>query len=380
MEDKNIKKHTDKYFSRAKEILEAENLNPWVTARVFTRGKGNLPDLVEEAKFIYEAGNLKEVGGEIWMNNSTFLKETTPTTLMKIVAPIQNIIELETIYLGNISERLSIGNEYKPVNMGDVKKKAQNIRNLVGEEIPISYFGARHWGIKYDLEIARAAIEGGFNNCSTDNGAHQFGMKGLGTIPHILENCYAFIYGRERAVVEATKAFDRIIDPNIKRIALVDYNNKEIDDSLKVCMEVPSTYALRIDTCGENTMQGAEQDLVKRVKGVPDEFKKYWSGKGVSVSGVYALRKSLNDKGYSDVKLILTSGFGDEEKLKAFIDSEEKLETKLIGGLGIGGLFDSMTSSMDVVRMGYQKDSQVPISKVGREETEYMFQGLERLI
>ena len=59
--------------------------------------------------------------------------------------------------------------------------------------------GPRHWHYELDADIAKAALDAGFIETSTDAGAKQFGKKGVGTIPHALENVMAHYYGKENA-------------------------------------------------------------------------------------------------------------------------------------------------------------------------------------
>lgn len=244
---------------------------------------------------------------------------------------------------------------------------------------PVSYFGARHWSYLEDPAIAYAAYKGGATSCSTDAGAATFGQVGQGTIPHALENIYAWKHGKENAVVEATLAFDRVIDPAVPRIALIDYNNRELDDSVAVADALrEKLYAVRVDTCGENVAQGAlissrcEEADAWRAQGIalPAENApeaRFWYGTGVTVTGVYALRRALDQFGHKDVKIILTSGFGDPTKVQAFVDAEKTLGVKLFDALGVGGIYKPCRmATMDVVAVGETEETMTPISKVGR--------------
>ena len=81
----------------------------------------------------------------------------------------------------------------------------------------------------------------------------------------------------------------------------------------------------------------------------------------MTITGVAALRNALNENGHEDVKVILTSGFGKPEKVKAFVDAEKELGLKLFDGLGVGGVYDARMSTMDIVAV-----DNVPMAKVGR--------------
>lgn len=370
---------SDKYFLRTHEVLKAEGINPFVRAQVFIRkGPGEVAGIEESIAMLEKFTDLKSMGGKVFAlpeGASYGPKET----LMVIEGPIQEIIALETLYLGALSAATTRLNDH--ITKVDTVAAEENMRKVVelAGGRPVSYFGARHWSYKEDAAIALAAHRGGASSCSTDAGAATFGQVGQGTIPHALENIYAWKFGKERAVVEATLAFDRVIDPAIPRIALIDYNNRELDDSVAVAQALKGKlYAVRVDTCGENIAQGAlissscEEADAWRAQGIslpPDTAPeaRFWYGTGVTVTGIYALRRALDQFGHKEVKIILTSGFGDSAKVKAFTDAEKALGVKLFDALGVGGIYKPCRmATMDVVAVGDTEDSMTPISKVGR--------------
>ena len=298
---------------------------------------------------------------------------------MVLEGHVQDLIELETMYLGAISAQTTKAND--GVSQVDYDAVASRMKEIVlaAEGRPVTYFGARHWHYSEDYAINLAAQAGCASGSSTDIGAEVWGKKGEGTIPHALENIYAWKYGRESAVAEATKAFDRVVDPSVRRIALIDYNNREIEDSLATAKALgPSLYGVRVDTCGENVAQGAllGPDDPKRNDYFPADLElpaagtaesRFWYGNGVTVTGVYALRKALDANGYQDVKIFLTSGFGDPEKVKAFVAAEKRLGIKLFDALGVGGVYSPCrTTTMDIVAVGDTAETMQSISKVGR--------------
>jgi len=351
----NPQPYTDKYFLRANEILKAEGLNPFVRAQVFIRnGPGMTAGLDEAVAWLDCFSPLKENGGRVLALPDS-VSFTPKETQLVIEARIQDIMDLETTYLGIISAAATLANGGKDVDLAQVEK---NMRGVVeaAQGRPVSYFGARHWRWDRDAEIAAACFRGGATSTSTDAGAAIIGQKGMGTIPHALENIYAWKSGKDTAVLESTKAFDRVINPQIPRIALVDYNNREIDDSLATARALGDRlYGVRVDTCGENTMQGA----------TPGQ-RKYVEGTGVSVTGVAALRKALNNAGFEKTKIILSSGFADVEKVRAFVEAEQKYGLRLFDALGVGGVYPSWMATMDIVAVGETRDTMEPMSKVGR--------------
>lgn len=81
--------------------------------------------------------------------------------------------------------------------------------------------------------------------------------------------------------------------------------------------------------------------------------------KGVSVEGVRLIRTHIP----KHVKIILSSGFGNPEKVKLFLDAEKDLGIRLFDALGVGGVFNSIMATADIIRV-----ENTPIHKVGRGE------------
>ncbi|MDL2261581.1 hypothetical protein LJC08_05070 [Methanimicrococcus sp. OttesenSCG-928-J09] len=379
-----FEKYTDKYFLRAYEILQKENINPFVRAQIFVRkGPGIMAGMSEAVSFIRNHSDLEKNGGHIYALPDGEPYEPLETILM-LEAPILDIVRLETVYLGIISSSLAIHNDNQKLDLKNVEQRMNAIVAAAGDR-PVTYFGARHWTYKDDAAISKAAIDGGAAGASTDIGAEYAGKEGSGTIPHALENIYAWKDGKENAVKNATLAFDKHIPADVVRVALIDYNNKEIDDTLQTAASVPSLAAIRIDTCGENIGQGAlsindlngnsqvEIDSMLAVFfgkseciSVPEGDEKYWFGTGVSVTGVYAVRKALNENGFEHIQIMLSSGFGDVKKVEAFVKAEKIIGMKLFDSLGVGGIYDSRDATMDIVAVGETIDSMKPMAKVGR--------------
>lgn len=346
--------YIDKYFLRSKEILRKEGINPVITAQVFIR-KGDVKVYgIREALDILERyghhGNLSVHA----LPEGEHFDSCEP--LMIIKGNVQEIIDLETMYLGVISAETTLRNDNKDIDLRQIRENMSKVVEIAGDR-PVSYFGARHWRYDRDGDIAEACYNGGAVNCSTDEGGMRMGgQQGIGTIPHALEAIYHDRYGIHNAVTEATISFDAHMDDDIPRVALIDYANREIQDTIKTASVLEDLGnkkldAIRIDTCGENVIQSAMH--------IHD--KSYWFGKGVSISGVHNIRKALDYEGFDYVKIMLSSGFGNPEKVKEFVDAEKILKTRLFDGLGVGGVFYSRMATMDIVAVGSK-----PISKVGR--------------
>lgn len=332
--------YTDKYFLRSRLILAREGLNPRVTVQVFFRhGPGVFAGGGEAAAILDAFSALADHGGAVHAlpDGATF---SPLEPVMHIEGPLQDVIELETMYLGAMSAATSLANGQAEPTEAAVEAKARAIRELVPDR-HLMYFGARHWHYSCEEAFCRAAVRAGFDSCATDIGARAAGLAaGVGTIPHALVLAFASRSGPEHATREATTAFDRHIDPECPRVALVDTFNREIDDALDTAGALGTRLAaVRLDTAGELVAQG----------GVPSDGRPYWTGRGVTVAGAVAVRQALDAAGYSRVGIVLSSGFGNLKKIQAFLEAE-KIHGRLFASLGIGGLFESWMATADIVR------------------------------
>ncbi|OGG24236.1 hypothetical protein A3A79_03550 [Candidatus Gottesmanbacteria bacterium RIFCSPLOWO2_01_FULL_43_11b] len=338
-----IEPFTDIYFQRSKYILEKEGLNPFVRAQVFLRKRPGKIFGVREALTIIETSiDLKIFA------LSDGDKYRSMETVLLLEGRAQDIIPLETVLLGIISAATTKANDHCDISLRDITRRTRNLVNILSGR-PLYYFGARHWHYRNDAEISKAVFRGGAAAASTQVGAAVARQKPVGTIPHSLECVFAWKFGPDQAVVSSTRAFDKWIDKRIPRVALVDFRNKEIDDSLACAEAIKNLWGVRVDTAGENIMQGTK------------------FSRGVSVSGITALRKELNKAGFSQIKIVLSSGFGNKQKLEAFVHAEKKLKMKLFDAVGVGELFSVRAATMDIVGVGANLNSLKPIAKVGRE-------------
>jgi nicotinate phosphoribosyltransferase len=350
--------YTDKYFLRSLEILRKEKFNPFVRVQIFLRDAGLIYGLKSAVALIDKFSLLRKNGGKIYS-----LEEGTnyspQESVMLIEARVQDIIYLETLLLSLISSQTTERNDKTTPDLAAIQKNFHSIKALVNKR-PFIYFGARHYRYDQDKAIAQAAFSEGAAGAATDNEASVIQKKGVGTIPHALECIFAWKYERENAVLKTIEAFDKHMDVVIPRIALIDFNNKEIDDSLAVAEALQDRlYGIRVDTSGENTMQG--EHVFPNHTNEP-----YWSGLGITIGGVYALRQQLLKHDFSKVKIILSSGFGEVGKVKAFVEAEKELGISLFDELGIGQVSPVRAATMDIVNVGESIKTMEPMAKAGR--------------
>ncbi len=138
--------------------------------------------------------------------------------------------------------------------------------------------------------------------------------KSIGTIPH------ALIQMCSGNVIEALEYFSQSF-PGEDLIALTDFNNDVIKDSLQVANHFKKhLYGIRIDTSPSLKDRYFEQ--------FSDDKKEYY---GVNPMLVKALRKELDFAGHEHIKIIVSSGF-DCRKIKAFEAVNAPVDIYGVGG------------------------------------------------
>ena len=336
----NIGYYTDKYFTRTRMILQAIDLNPTVTMQVFIRDEVPIFGIDESVRIIRDAAPnsvIYSIGdGEV---------ASPGVAAMVLEAPICDIIELETIYLGIISCRTSVYGGYPQPNVKVIADRVNDIIMTMSGR-PLYYGGARHWHYQDDNAIGSAALAGGASGCSTDAGSRP-GDDGMGTMPHVLPIILSWIRGNLEATRAAAVAFNQFVEPGIPRIILVDTFNNELDDAIYSLNGIPHGVqrGVRLDTCGENIGQ--------RNNG---------NARGVSVESAIRMRVELDQGGHKGASICLSSGFGNREKVQKFVDAEEAIGFRIFNSLIVGKLWDGICATADIVKIEGEL-----ISKKGRE-------------
>jgi nicotinate phosphoribosyltransferase len=249
-------------------------------------------------------------------------------TVLLIQGPYDAFAHLETLYLGVLSRRTRVGT---------------NTRRVVEAAAPkeIMFFPARHDHWLVQTGDGYAAHVAGAIGVSTDAQASWWGSHGVGTVPHALIAAY------NGDTVLATRKFAERIEPGVKLISLVDFDNDCVGTSLKVARALGDRlYGVRLDT---------SEMLVDR-----SLFDQMGSFKptGVNPQLVWNVRRGLDAEGYSSVRIIVSGGFT-VEKIREF-----ESEAVPVDGYGVGsslfqGRFDF---TADVVL----RDGK-PCAKAGRE-------------
>ncbi len=258
----------DIYFLNARRILEQEGLNPQVTMEVFPARAGILCGMREVEALL---ASVLPAGSEVWRVAEGERMEEKEVVL-RIKGSYRSFGIYETAILGTLAHESGWATA------------ARACVEAAGE-IPVIHFGARHVHPDVAPRLEYAAIVGGCQGCATPAGARLAGIEPSGTIPHALILCIG-------DTVQATAAFDRHIDPTIKRIALVDTFKDEAEESLRVARALGNRlWGVRLDTPAERGRVTPE--LVKEV------------------------RARLDQAGFTHVRIVVSGGI-DPERITLF--------------------------------------------------------------
>jgi nicotinate phosphoribosyltransferase len=221
-------KVTDVYFERALKILQSKGINPVVKAEFIAK---NLPDDWKWAIFTgsEEAiGLLKHVKVRVRaMKEGTVFYPYEP--VMEIEGRYQDFCVYETAVLGLLCQASGIAT------------KASRVKKLAGDRLVMS-FGARRMHPIIALMIERNAFIGGCDGVSVVKSGELIGEDPMGTMPHSLVLCMG-------STVAAIKAYDEVLDPALKRVALIDTFQDEKFETLNVAEVLGERlYAVRFDT------------------------------------------------------------------------------------------------------------------------------------
>ncbi len=276
------------YFWKSKKIIEKYLPNNIVLLQFFQR-KDNIKlcGIKHSLKIVKKYGkNINDLqifalkDGDIINSNEAVLT---------IKGKYQDFGYLEGIIDGILCKETTISNNtFKIKNVSNNKE--------------IIYMNDRaDWFFNQEFEGYAANIAGitNFVNQSQVSLIKNNNYKVLGTIPH------ALIQNFEGDLIKTIDAYSETF-PQDNLVALVDYNNDVIKDSLKAAKRFPKLYAVRVDT----SMSIIDKSL--SLEDIPEK-EKY----GVNKHLIFKLRKELDKEGYKKIKIIVSSGF-DAKKISYF--------------------------------------------------------------
>jgi nicotinate phosphoribosyltransferase len=237
-------KMTDVYFVRTMEVLKAKKIDKWVKAEFIAKrfpedyGWGVLAG-IEEA-----AGLLKDLKVNVrTMREGTIFRAFEP--IMEIEGMYTDFGLYETSVLGLLCQA------------SGVATKAARCKKAAGDRRVIS-FGARRMHPVIAPMVERNAFIGGCDGVSVVMNAELIGEEPSGTMPHAL----ILIMGD---TVEATKAFDEVIQHNVKRVSLIDTFNDEKIEAIRVAEALGrKLFGVRLDT--PSSRRGDFQKIIEEIR------------------------------------------------------------------------------------------------------------------
>jgi nicotinate phosphoribosyltransferase len=274
-------RNADIYFLRSKQIMDAEGIAPRVTMEVFPNGDGLLCGLKEVlallAHILPPDAHVEALAEGVPMQ----AKEV----VLRIRAPYPAFAIYETAILGMLAHESG----WATAARACVQAAAP---------VPVISFGARHVHPDVNAHMEYAAMVGGCAGCATPLGAALAGVQPTGTLPHALILCMS-------DTVAAIQAFDRIIDPAVRRIALVDTFKDEAEEALRVAKALGDRlWGVRLDTPAERGR--------------------------VTPALVTEVRARLDQAGFRHVKIVVSGGI-DPARIQLF-----KVRNAPVDAYGIG--------------------------------------------
>src|SRR5687768_10731115 len=260
----------DVYFERTVEILKSRGDRKRVKAEVYLKA------LPEDWDWGVLAG----------IEEAAALLESVPVDVHAmdegtVFAPYQPVMVLEGVYVDWA--------QYETALLGvlcqasGIATKAARCKKAAGERQVIS-FGARRMHPAIAPMIERNAFIGGCDGVAVTKAAELIDADPMGTIPHSL----VLMVGD---TVEALKAFHEVIEPKVRRVALIDTLLDEKFEALRVAEALgKDLYAVRLDT--PSSRRGDLYRILEEVR---------WE---------------LNLRGFSHVKLVASGGVDEYEILR----------------------------------------------------------------
>lgn len=318
----NYKKYVSNYFFTADEIIKKFKPDSIVTMQFFQiKDNAILCGIKETLNFLEKNTNTKKYKIK-YLPDGTEIKALEP--VLELEGHYKEFGIYEGVIDGILSRSTSIAtNAYKC-------KLAANGKEVI-------YMGDR--GDHYlNQEVDGYAVEvGGLVGHSTMAGSRGNKDVIFGSIPHVL------IQHFNGNLVETMKAYKKTFPNENNLIALVDFNNDVIKDSLAVLSEFGKELkGVRVDT-SKNMIDNMFLDE-----------KPYY---GVNPEQIKRLRKELNKNNGSHVKIIVSSSF-DPKKIQQFEDEKTPVD---VYGVGNYILKINISFTCDAV-----KNNNIKIAKVGR--------------
>ena len=322
-----VSPYTDQYFINSRIACEKANNNVRVVYQVFQRSQAVLCGVRYVMQLLGQTSSQVEVYG---LEDGSLI--APKESVLHIVGPVQELVELETIYLGLLSRMTRV---------------ATNVRAAVeaagGKRI--LFFPARFDIPEVQEYDGYAAKVGGAAGASTAAGARAFGARALGTMPH------ALIAAFQGNAVTAALALAEAL-PLEPIWALVDFANDSAGTSVEVFRAFQQR-GLKLSGVRLDTAQDLVDQSLPRI-GIDKP--------GVNIELVREVRRALDEAGGQAVKIAASGGFT-AERIREF-----EAAGAPVNAYGVGEFFFSGSTPFTSDIVAYFENGQlVPCAKVGRQ-------------
>jgi len=273
---------SDVYFQRTVQILQARGNRKRAKAEVRLKSFPQSDWTFGVLAGIEEAARLLEgLPVDVWaMDEGTVFGPHEPVLVVE--GTYVDWAEWETALLGFLCQASGIAT------------KAARCKKAAGERQVIS-FGARRMHPALAPMIERNAFIGGCDGVAVTKSAELIDADPVGTIPHAL----VLLFGD---TVEALRAFHDVVDPKVRRVALIDTLQDEKFEAIRVAEALgKDLYAVRLDT--PSSRRGDFARLLNEVR---------WE---------------LDIRGFEHVKILASGGIDEYEILRL---------NPLVDGYGVG--------------------------------------------
>ncbi len=359
-----IAARTDSYFNRTRQIV-AKFGDRRVTYALFLRRPVICaPRLMLEWLRTAALSRATEIDVDLIYQEGDWVGAGEP--IAYLTGSLVHMSDLETILLQKIGPAcVTAHNAYQmALSLPAVSFLAMEARHCAGADMQDMMSYAASVG----SESARREGAKGFIGGAADGTAHWFGAsRGFGTMPHSL-------IGYAGSTVRAAEMF-RETYPDEPMTVLVDYFGKEITDALAVCarfrdLAAAGQLSFRLDTHGGRFLEGLDPAesyaVVERY--APGAIRRYRSdselralvGTGVSAAAIWRVREALDQAGYANVRIVVSSGFG-VEKCRVMADAKAPIDVVGTGSF-VPDSWHETYATADIVEY-----DGVPMVKIGRE-------------
>ncbi len=300
---------TDVYFERTREILTRRGLDTPVRAEFFVK------KMPRDYRWAVLAGIAEVV--ELMKDKPVNIRSLAEG---EVFYPWEPVMEVEGVYRDFcVFETAMLG---LICQASGVATRAARVRIAAGEKTVVS-FGARRMHPAIAPMIERSAYIGGCDGVAILASAELIEAEPVGTMPHGL----ILVIGD---TLEAVRAFDEVIDPKVKRVALIDTFSDEKFEAIRVAEGMgEALFAMRLDT--PSTRRGDFYRIFEEVR---------WE---------------LDLRGFRDVKLFASGGL-DEKTVRAL--------APVVDAFGVGTSISNapvLDFAMDIVEVDGR-----PLAKRGK--------------